>query len=766
MKIKNSKYFLIIFLVILSSALAYAADNKECRKNCRNDFRGSVEDCNDIFRNNRSNCIKDKNNALDNCKNLKGNNRADCVRNAITNFTDCNRKAVNVHRGCINISSAKLRLCLASCEKPIIVAPGFDIFETSSPNSSLSMGIPSSFFEPGSDPFSGRVEFKGEPLNPPVFGTADTIVERKESAILQGPDFNDTIPIEIVALSLVSTNPITVTYNGNASSKLWGVKVVISPSKPSNGSMKIKLNNPQGGTFNSEFFVQPKFIFERLNDNEIREFDTGSEQPPYGLNANGTPWQFEPCHPEVLRVPNFTSNFCPSSTNLGRVLTDLTGLNAQHSIKPATEFYGMKFYGCRAPTPVPLLIFNPDFNRNLTPFSQFNRTAWGNQSCGPTAAGSILNYWNRTGFPSIMGNYSLGDLIDRLRNLSGTTEENGTSVFNLVEAITKHLQNRSFARNFTVTVFENDPSQADGATIFRGKQNGVNVTAFIDNNFTFSDLTREMANETVILLLQNASGSNHFVAANDYTRTANSDGSRNISIMDPAAGAIINVVMRDNEIDFGDGVWTIITVISLSPANALLDSDNDGIPDIRDTACIDNDADGFGNACDLGDDCNDANAAINPAAPELCDGLDNDCDSGVDGGLGQTTCGFGECQRIVDNCLNGLPQECEPGIPTTEVCDGLDNNCDGAVDESFDLSSDPNNCGACGTPCSVNHIAENSCTGGQCTGTCDVGFFDCNSNKIIDGCEINILSDNNNCGACGNACHGGSFCEGGFCVSP
>jgi hypothetical protein len=45
-----------------------------------------------------------------------------------------------------------------------------------------------------------------------------------------------------------------------------------------------------------------------------------------------------------------------------------------------------------------------------------------------------------------------------------------------------------------------------------------------------------------------------------------------------------------------------------------------------------------------------------------------------------------------------------------EICNGLDDDCDSATDEGFDFSADPNNCGGCGR----------SCTGGaQCTnGTC------------------------------------------------
>jgi hypothetical protein len=66
-----------------------------------------------------------------------------------------------------------------------------------------------------------------------------------------------------------------------------------------------------------------------------------------------------------------------------------------------------------------------------------------------------------------------------------------------------------------------------------------------------------------------------------------------------------------------------------------LDEDMDGRGDACD-GCTDLDQDGFGNPaeadCPMGFalDCNDASAAAYPGAPELCDGLDNDCDGGVD----------------------------------------------------------------------------------------------------------------------------------------
>jgi cysteine-rich repeat protein len=70
-------------------------------------------------------------------------------------------------------------------------------------------------------------------------------------------------------------------------------------------------------------------------------------------------------------------------------------------------------------------------------------------------------------------------------------------------------------------------------------------------------------------------------------------------------------------------------------------------------------------------------------ATEVCDGLDNDCDSVVDGVFGTTTCGQGVCLHTIENCLNGQTQTCDPlEGASTEVCEGsLDEDCDGVVDD-------------------------------------------------------------------------------------
>lgn len=55
-----------------------------------------------------------------------------------------------------------------------------------------------------------------------------------------------------------------------------------------------------------------------------------------------------------------------------------------------------------------------------------------------------------------------------------------------------------------------------------------------------------------------------------------------------------------------------------------------GRPDGQEFECVDGDSDGFGTWCPSGDDCNDADPTVNPAAIERCNDVDDNCNNVAD----------------------------------------------------------------------------------------------------------------------------------------
>jgi hypothetical protein len=130
------------------------------------------------------------------------------------------------------------------------------------------------------------------------------------------------------------------------------------------------------------------------------------------------------------------------------------------------------------------------------------------------------------------------------------------------------------------------------------------------------------------------------------------------------------------------------------------------------------DVDGDGVAS-CGGDCNDADPNRFPGHAELCNREDDDCDGEVDEGLGVgdvCTVGFGPCadEGVLVCAGNGLGCTGIPGPPPEPdeelSCDGVDNDCDGGIDEHWDLDSNDEDCGICGNACGEDQ----RCRGGEC----------------------------------------------------
>lgn len=178
--------------------------------------------------------------------------------------------------------------------------------------------------------------------------------------------------------------------------------------------------------------------------------------------------------------------------------------------------------------------------------------------------------------------------------------------------------------------------------------------------------------------------------------------------------------------------------------------------------CIDND-------CPLGNICDTGSGSCVPGctAQHGCDGA--------------RTCCTGQCYDLntdVDRCgkcnnpcsLPNATPRCVAGVCGVRACNAGFGDCNGNPADGceFDVSSDPHNCGGCGSDCTTRtNVASASCSSSQCVFTCKTGFGDCNTSRG-DGCEADLSRDTNNCGACGALCptnnSGTGTCAGGACT--
>jgi hypothetical protein len=158
--------------------------------------------------------------------------------------------------------------------------------------------------------------------------------------------------------------------------------------------------------------------------------------------------------------------------------------------------------------------------------------------------------------------------------------------------------------------------------------------------------------------------------------------------------------------------------------------------------------------CDpLSADCNGAIAdgceTETEKDPANCGGCGNTCNAGL-------ICWRGAC-----GCPNGYTAcgtECKKLDSDSENCGACDNFCKAPTDPA-----DPAwTCGAGKEPAHTKWLCETS----ACSLQCEPGYGNCNNNFCLDGCELNLLTDPENCGACGHKCNAGQVCDGGSCLCP
>ncbi len=191
------------------------------------------------------------------------------------------------------------------------------------------------------------------------------------------------------------------------------------------------------------------------------------------------------------------------------------------------------------------------------------------------------------------------------------------------------------------------------------------------------------------------------------------------------------------------------------------------------------DGDGFGDnasstmrACiedplwtQTGDDCDDRDRTVFPGAPQLCDGIDNDCNGSDDPDTDNDRDGHLRTDVMCEGDVLPL-DDCDDTDPLVyggalERCNGVDDDCDGVLDEGANAwctmraraTGDTDALGSCGINAGIARCVVSAC--GELRADCD--------GLLGNGCEVDLGTDSTNCGRCGVACESG-MCDSGLCV--
>ena len=144
-----------------------------------------------------------------------------------------------------------------------------------------------------------------------------------------------------------------------------------------------------------------------------------------------------------------------------------------------------------------------------------------------------------------------------------------------------------------------------------------------------------------------------------------------------------------------------------------------------------------------------------------------DCDksfaNGCEVALAADPMNCGACGKRC-NVANGVGK-CEKSMCSIDVCAAGFDDCNKDPNDGCEanLNTNSNHCKMCGMACPTYPFSTPWCNAGMCDVTCNGGRGNCDL-MPMNGCEVNVLTDPDNCGACGNKCPmARPSCVNGFC---
>lgn len=153
------------------------------------------------------------------------------------------------------------------------------------------------------------------------------------------------------------------------------------------------------------------------------------------------------------------------------------------------------------------------------------------------------------------------------------------------------------------------------------------------------------------------------------------------------------------------------------------------------------------------------------------------CDVGCPAGQ---TCNSGVCgcrdpgQQFCPTNVAGTAGVCMDLRYDNNNCGSCGNRCTGGLSccsgRCVDTRNNPDHCNGCDRACgSTAQYGPAWCENSACTRCSGTGEYNCRT-LLPDGSYashcINIQSDEENCGSCGNRCAAGELCCGGRCINP